>query len=149
MEEGIIGESVKSAISIKLGEIFGDNTIRYKEKVTKMLYPNFFIYIVSAPITPNTKNRAYINYLVNIKYRVAEDTTNLTNLELELDKIAFRLMTEFTHITLDKPIMIRNARYEKSDGVLEFMCNINVFIQKKLEEKPKQEKLKLDEEVEE
>ena len=132
----VIGESVKSAISIKLGEIFGNSTKRYKEKVTKMQYPNFFIYIVNPSITPNTQNRWHIDYLVNIKYRVAEDTTNVTNLQQQLDDIAFRLMTEFTEI-----------QFEKVDGVLEFMFNLTLRVQRQLEPIVKQEKLKLNEEV--
>ena len=53
----IIGETVKSATSIKLGQIFGATTKRYKEAVTNVQYPNFFIYVVTQNITPDTKNR--------------------------------------------------------------------------------------------
>ena len=143
----VIGESIKSAISIKLGEIFGTDTYRYKEKVTKMQYPNFFIYLVNPTITPNTQNRWHIDYLINIKYRYAEDTTNITNLEQELDRIAFKLMTEFTEIQLERPIFVRNARYEKSDGILEFFCNVTLRIERKLEEEPIQTNLDIKREV--
>lgn len=143
----VIGESVKSAISIKLGEIFGEDTNRYKEAVTKMLYPNFFIYQVSADITPNTVNRWHIDYLMNIRYRVAEDTTNITTLEQKLDEVALKLMAEFTEIQLERPVFVRNARYEKVDGVLQFFFNVTVRIQRELEEEPVQEKLNINEEV--
>lgn len=144
----VIGESVKSATSIKLGEIFGEDTKRYKEAVTKMTYPNFFIYQVSANIIPNTQNRWHIDYLMNIRYRVAEDTTNLTTLEQELDKVALKLMAEFTEIQLERPIFVRNARYEKVDGVLQFFFNVTVRIQRELEKQPIQQKLNFNEEVE-
>ena len=141
----VIGESVKSAISIKLGEIFGKDTIRYKEKITNMSYPNFFIYLVKPSIKPNTINRWHIDYLVNIKYRVAEDTTNIKNLEQQLDDIGFRLMTEFTEINLGHPVFIKDARCEKADGILEFFCNLTVRVMREYDPRPYQEKLKIEE----
>lgn len=144
----VIGESVKSATSVKLGEIFGTDTKRYKESITKMTYPNFFIHQVSTNIEPNTTNRWHIDYLINIRYRVAKDTTNITTLEQQLDAVALKLMTEFTEIQLERPIFVRNARYEKVDGVLYFFFNVTVRIQRELEQGPIQQKLNINEEVE-
>lgn len=143
----IIGETVKSATSVKLGEIFGENTKRYKEAIAKMEYPNFFIHQLSANIREDTRNRWFIDYLINIRYRYKKDTSNINDLEQKLDEIAIKLMTGFTEIQLERPVNVRNARYEKVDGVLHFFFNVSIQVQKQLQEEPKLEKLNIKEEV--
>lgn len=143
----IIGETVKSATSIKLGEIFGEKAKRYKEAIPKMIYPNFFIHQISANIREDTKNRWFLDYLINIRYRYVKDTSSINDLEQKLDEIALKLMTEFTEIQLERPIKVRNARYEKVEGVLYFFFNVSVQIRKDLQEEPRQEKLNIKEEV--
>ena len=145
----IIGESIKSATSIKLGEIFGTDIKRYKESIINIQYPNFFIYQVSANIESDTYNRRIINYLVNIRYRYVEDISTISNLEENLDKMGLKLMTEFNTIQLEKPMKVLNARYEKADGVLQFFFNINVRIKKELTEEEKMQILKLNERLKE
>lgn len=145
----VIGESIKSATSIKLGEIFGTDVKRYKESITNVQYPNFFIYQVSANIEPDTRNRWFINYLINIRYRYVADITKVTNLEEELDKIALQLMTELNEIYLEKPVRLTNARYEKADGVLQFFCNARVRVKKHLSQEEKMHILKLNEKLKE
>lgn len=145
----IIGESIKSATSIKLGEIFGTDIKRYKESIINIQYPNFFIYQVSANIESDTYNRRIINYLVNIRYRYVEDISTVSNLEENLDKMGLKLMTEFNTIQLEKPMKVLNARYEKADGVLQFFFNINVRIKKELTEEEKMQILKLNERLKE
>ena len=148
MSYELIGESVKSAISIKLGDIFKtprtvngqpvyDYPIRYKESITNMQYPSFHIIQVNTSVTPlQTKyqgafnkdlKRMQIDYLFNIQYRVASDTELVSNLRTQLDGIGFRLMTEFTEINLERPVYTKNCRYEIVDGVLQFFCNITVY----------------------
>lgn len=133
----IIGETIKSAISLKLGEIF-NNPYRYKENITKPKYPNFIIIQVDANATPkglsgtsntlNTKrNRIQLDYSFNIQYRVAEDTELVHDLRQQLDDIGFKLLTNFTSINLEVPIKIKNARYEIVDGVLQFFFDITIF----------------------
>ena len=56
MSYEIVGESVKSAMSIKLGQIFPDIT-RYKEAITTLKYPHFFIYQISMETIAQEKNR--------------------------------------------------------------------------------------------
>lgn len=141
----VIGESIKSATSIKLGEIFGTNIVRYKEAVTNLQYPNFFIYQVSASIEPDIRNRWTINYLINIRYRYVQDTQTVTDLEQKLDEIGFTLLSEFTDIKLDKIVKVTNARYEKADGVLQFFCNIPIRIKRVLTEEEKMQILELNE----
>lgn len=145
----IIGESIKSATSIKLGEIFGTNIKRYKESVTNVQYPNFFIYQVSANITPTTRNRWNIDYLMNIRYRYVQDVETVTNLEQKLDEMALNLMAQFTEIQLERPVKVKNARYEKADGVLQFFFNVTVMIQRQLTEDEKMRILKLNEKLKE
>lgn len=145
----IIGESVKSATSIKLGQIFGTDIKRYKEAVTNVQYPNFFIYIVSPSIEPDTKNRWNMDYLVNIRYRYVKDIETVTDLEQNLDEIGFRLLTEFMSINLERPVKVRNARYEKADGVLQFFFNVTVRVQKELTEDEKMRILSLNERLKE
>lgn len=148
MSYEIIGETIKSATSIKLGDIFKVATIkdgvttytyptRYKENITKPKYPSFWIIQVSQSVTPkglsNTsalnskRNRIQIDYLINIQYRLAENTETVSNLRQQLDAVGLKLNTEFTELNLEKPTKIKNARYEIVDGVLQFFFNITVF----------------------
>lgn len=145
----IIGESIKSATSIKLGEIFGTSIKRYKESIINIQYPNFFIYQVSANIESDTHNRRIISYLMNIRYRYVQDISTVTNLEETLDKIGLELMAQFDTIQLEKPMKVLNARYEKADGILQFFFNINVRTKKGLTEEEKMQILKLNERLKE
>lgn len=145
----IIGESIKSATSIKLGEIFGTGIKRYKESIINIQYPNFFIYQVSANIESDTYNRRIISYLMNIRYRYVQDISTVTNLEETLDKIGLELMAQFDTIQLEKPMKVLNARYEKADGILQFFFNINVRTKKELTEEEKMQILKLNERLKE
>ena len=132
----LIGESIKSAISIKLGELF-DNPIRYKESITKPSYPNFHIVQSSCNVTPmQTKvegalhkdlKRIKLDYFMNIQYRIAQDTELITNLKQQLDAVGIKLLAEFTEIELERPVYTKNCRYEIVDGVLQFFCNITVY----------------------
>ena len=139
----VIGESIKSAISIKLGEIFGTDTIRYKESVTNLQYPNFFIYQVSVDGQPDTRNKLNLNYLINIRYRYVEDIKTVTDLEQKLDEIGLKLITELNTIKLGRIVRVTDKRYEKVDGVLQFFCNIPLRIEYELNEEQKMQLLKL------
>lgn len=141
----VIGESIKSATSIKLSDIFGDGVRRYKESITNIQYPNFFIYQVSQDITPDTRNRWNIGYLMNVRYRYVEDVETVTNLEQQLDAISLKLLTEFTEIQLERPLKVKNARCEKADGVLQFFFNVDVRVKRELTEDEKMQLLKLNE----
>ena len=143
----IIGESIKSAISIKLGEIFGTDTIRYKEKVSKMKYPNFFIYQLSVTPTAKGRNRWELEYLINIRYRYTEDVTTISNIEQILDDVGLQLCTQLTKIDLELPVQTYNRRYEKEDGICQFFCNIKIFIKPNMVEDIKMKNLDLNEEV--
>lgn len=136
MSYEIIGETLKSAISIKLGQLF-DNPIRYKENITNPQYPNFFINQISSNVTSlqtkvqsafnNDLKRMRIDYLFNIQYRLASNLETITNLKQQLDAVGFKLITKFTDIQLEKPVYTTNRRYEIVDGVLHFFFNITIY----------------------
>ena len=158
MSYEIIGETIKSATSIKLGQIF-DNPYRYKENVTNPKYPCFNIIQVNLSVTPqqsygtsildNPLKRIQLDYLMNIQYRVAENTETVTNLQQQLDEIGLKLLAEFTELNLEKPTKVKNAYYEKVDGVLQFFYNITVFAIPEIEEENKMETLDINKNIEE
>ena len=143
----IIGETIKSATSIKIGDIFKVETTkdgkttytypkRYKENITKPVYPSFWITQLSQNIEHRGVGieRYAITYLINIQYRVAENTETITNLRTQLDAIGFKLNTELTELDLDVPTKTKERRYEIVDGVLQFFFNITVFATPETEE---------------
>ena len=154
----IIGESIKSATSIRLGELF-DNPIRYKENITNQQYPNFHIIQINTNITPrqhlpesvlnNDLRRVQIDYSMNIQYRVASDTELITNLRQRLDEIGLKLVSEFNYITLDRPMWVTNSRYEIVDGVLQFFFNVAVFATLEQQDDPTMEDLTIEENLKE
>lgn len=143
----ILGETIKSATSIKLGQIFGSNTIRYKESVVNVKYPHFFISQPSLEITPAGKTRLKLDYLINIRYRIASDVSTVTNVQQQLDAIGTKLCYELLDLPLELPTKTRNRYYEKDDGVLQFFFNITVFAEPQKTEEDKFKKLKIIEEV--
>lgn len=142
MSYEIIGESIKSATSLKLGELF-PNCVRYKENITNQTYPNFHIVQVNVNATPRQRvvQRAYnkecrriqLDYLMNIQYRVAKDTEAITNLRQQLDNIGLKLLVDFKDLNLNYPTEVNNARYEIVDGILQFFFNIRIFIETDLQ----------------
>lgn len=144
----IIGETIKSATSIKLGQIF-DNPKRYKENITKPTYPSFWIIQVNLEVTPAGvgTGRIQLDYLMNIQYRVAENTENITNLRQQLDFVGLKLNTEFNELDLELPTKVKNKSYEIVDGIGQFTFNITVFAVPKTEEKEKFKDYELNEEV--
>ena len=144
----IIGETIKSATSIKLNEIF-DNPKRYKENVTKPTYPSFWIIQVNLTVTPAGigTGRIQLDYLMNIQYRVAENTETITNLQQQLDEVGLKLNTQFNELDLELPTKVKNKNYEKVDGVGQFTFSITVFANPETEEEIKFRELNINEEV--
>ena len=163
MSYEIIGETIKSATSIKIGEIFkvATNEVdkqgnpiytypkRYKENIAKQTYPNFHIIQVNLDITPAGigNDRIQLDYLINVQYRVAENTEIITNLQQQLDNIGLKLCAELTELNLELPTKTKNRRYEKVDGVLQFFFNITVFAVPETEDEDKFKDYELIEEV--
>ena len=157
MSYEIIGETIKSAISLKLGEIF-TNSKRYKENITNPIYPSFWIIQVNLAQSPagltnrnrvtNTPiKRMQLDYLMNIQYRVAENTEGITNLQQQLDNVGLKLNIEFNEIDLELPTKVYNKNYEKIDGVGQFTFNITVYANPETEDETKMQILDLDENI--
>lgn len=140
----IIGETIKSATSIKLGEIF-NNPHRYKENITKQDYPNFHIIQVTVNIAHTGRNRLQLDYLMNIQYRVAENTESITNLQQQLDAVGLKLCSELTELDLELPTKTKNRYYEKVDGVCQMFFNITVYANPQIEDEIKMKSLDLNE----
>lgn len=146
MDYEIIGETIKSATSLKLGELF-DNPIRYKENITNMKYPNFFIDQINLTISPAGRKRLQLDYLINIRYRIASDVQTVSNLQQKLDDVGLKLCSEFLVLDLERPTKTKNRYYEKNDGILQFFFEITVFAVPEEDNTIKQQKLKLNKEV--
>lgn len=152
MSYEIVGESVKSAMSIKLGQIFPDIT-RYKEAITTLKYPHFFIYQISMETIAQEKNRYILSYLMNIRYRYVDDVDTVNDLNQHLDNVALKLLSELDTISftdedgITRPVEIQNPRYEKQDGVLYYFCNVNIRVKRPTEKDAQMNKLNLTEEV--
>ena len=138
----IIGETIKSATSIKLEEIF-DNPKRYKENITNPQYPNFSIVQVNVNITPAGRTRLQLDYLMNIQYRVAENTESITNLQQQLDAVGLKLCAELTELDLELPTKTYNRYYEKVDGVCQMFFNITVYANPETKDETKMQVLGL------
>ena len=155
----IIGETIKSATSIKIGDIFKVATTgqdgkitytypkRYKENVSKPTYPSFYITQLNLEVTHKGQKRIQLDYLMNIQYRVTENTDTITNLQQQLDEVGLKLCSELTELNLELPTKTKNRNYEKVDGVLQMFFNITVFAIPEETEDDKMKKYKLNEEV--
>ena len=144
----IIGETVKSATSLKLGQIF-DNPTRYKENINNPRYPSFWIIQVTQNVTPAGvgNNRMQIDYLINFQYRVAENIENVSNLRQQLDAVGLKLCTELTELDLELPTKTKNRYYEIVDGVCQMFFNITLYAIPETEEETKMEVLDLEENI--
>lgn len=169
MSYTILSETIKSAISIKLGDIFkvptgqvdqqGNPTYtypyRYKETVTNPRYPNFYIVQVNLSQRPNglqgsrvlanetLVKRMQLDYLCNVQYRYAEDTELVSSIKQKLDEVGFKLNTEFNTLDLELPVNIYNKNYEKVDNIGQFTFNVTIFAKSEEEIKQVMEKLQI------
>lgn len=146
MSYAIIGETIKSATSLKLGQIF-NNPKRYKENVTEQQYPNFHIIQVDMTATPTTRGRIQLDYLMNIQYRAAKNTELINNLQQHLDEVGLILCSELTELDLERPTQTKNRNYQKADGVLQMFFNITVYVTPEKTDDEKFKELELNEEV--
>ena len=156
MSYAVIGETIKSATSIKIGEIFKTASIvdgktvytypkRYKENITNPQYPNFNIIQVNVNVEHAGKTRLQLDYLINVQYRVAENTEVVSNLQQRLDEVGLKLCAELTELQLELPTKTKNRYYEKVDGVCQMFFNITVYANPETEESPKMQVLDFEE----
>lgn len=139
----IIGESIKSASGAEIMKSFPGATW-YKEQITTLKYPHFFVHQLTLDITEDRKNRWWISALMNIRYRIAADPTTDSKLQEKLDAVGLQLLCDLQNIYLiDILVKIRNARYEKVDGVLFFFYDIKFQVTKPQLDKVKQMQLEI------
>lgn len=133
----IIGETIKNAILGKLLELFPNVSV-YKEQMTTPDFPHFFILQLNTSSVEDRKDKYFITYLMNIRYREVADVATEAKIEQKLDDIGNELIINFTDVQIgEKPYKIREAYYEKIDGVLHFTCKIKIQVEKeKIQETP-------------
>ncbi|MEG0431064.1 MAG: hypothetical protein RR420_05570 [Anaerovoracaceae bacterium] len=124
----ITGETVKSAVGQQVKKIFPDIPW-YKDSVTLPKYPNFFVNQLQVIATPDRLNRWLLTYLFSIEYRIANDLTTITNINTQLDKIAMELFYGMENLEEIK-VRTKNQRAEKSEGILVFIFDVNVWVRK-------------------
>ena len=138
----IIGTSVTGGLVAELERIFPD-IARYRETfpVQKQRFPHFFVHQLSQNLQEERRNHWIVEYMINIRYHVAEDpSTVVGSLQERLDAIGLQMLSELTHITWgDMPVKVRSPRTEKVDGVLHWFGEIRVMATKPQLEKIKQE----------
>ena len=143
-------EEVKNALVSRLLEV-APECEAYKEAVTKPAYPHIFVHLLSATDDEDRRNRHFITYSFDLRYRVASDSSTDLRLEQDLDAMALRMMAGLNIIPCgDEKIRIEGKRYEKVDGVLHFFCGVTmqVMLADPEEEVIKQGKLDVEIELE-
>ena len=137
----LTSETIKNAVFGELQEIF-PNIAVYKEQSTLPKFPHFFINQLNLSTSQDRKDHYFQTYLMNIRYRQVADPSNEAKIEQELDEIGHRMIEDFVKIQLNnRPHKIREAYYEKVDGVLHFSCQIRVQVEKQKQESIKMEHL--------
>lgn len=139
----IYGETIKNAIFGKLTELFPNVTV-YKEQITVPTFPNFFINQLNVSTVEDRKDKYFITYLMNIRYRQVGDVATEAKLEQKLDDVGNDLIINFTNIEIGgRPKKITDAYYEKVDGVLHFSCKIKLQVEKEKIEQTKMENIEI------
>lgn len=139
----IDSEDVKQAIIQRLLDLFPDITV-YKEAKTNIVYPHFFVYQISLSAEEERKNHNWLTYLMEIRYRVASDSSTDLKLEQNLDNMGLKLLQGFNIIDFEQEkIRCEQKSYEKVDGVLHFFTTIKILTKKVPEKNIKQNKLEV------
>ena len=138
----LTGESIKTGLRIELLKLFTGATV-YTEQIgdSVAVYPHFFVNQLTLSAQEDRRDHWFLQYLINLRYRVAAEPFLDRNLNQKLDAVGLQLL-EIKWITIG-PYRERllNPRCEKVDGVLHFFTNFNVQATKEEEEGVKQEKL--------
>lgn len=139
----LYGETIKNAIFGKLKELFPSVAV-YKEQITLPEFPNFFINQLNVSTVEDRKDRYFITYLMNIRYRQVGDISTEPKLEQRLDDVGINLIINFTDIEIGgKPRKIIESYYEKVDGVLHFSCKVKLQVEKEQIEQIKMENVEI------
>ena len=127
----VLGESVKTGLSIKLSSQF-PSVVSYREQLsnpTLIKFPHFFIEQVTQSITEERRGYFWLHYLMVVRYRMAAEISTVFNLQSQLDEISFEIM-QIKNIPLSNRILsVKNKNTEKIDGVLHWFCNFDFEVQ--------------------
>ena len=121
-------DDIKSAISIKLNQIYGDNYEIYTKDVKQGLNPPcFFIKILNSSRRQLIGNRYYLEVSVDVHYFPSVRGNND-----ELDEVGTGLFNDLEYITMLNGDQIRgtNMSYEKENGVLHFFVTYRMIVKK-------------------
>lgn len=123
----IDSEDVKQAIVQKLLEMFPDIAV-YKEAKTSVVYPHFFVYQINVTCNEERKNYFLLSYSMEVRYRVASDSSTDLKLEQNLDNMGLKLFQGFNIIDFeDEKIRCKDKSIEKVDGVLHFFFTVDIL----------------------
>ena len=123
----IDSEDVKQAIVERLLKLF-PNVAVYKEAKTNIVYPHFFVYQITLSSEEERKDYHLLSYSMEIRYRVASDSSTDLKLEQNLDNMGLKLLQDFNIIDFEEEkIRCKDKRYEKVDGVLHFFFTIDIL----------------------
>ncbi len=127
----LIGEVIRSAIVVKLRELFPDITV-YKEKIEQgVRYPHFFILPLNTTYEKELGLRGWVYYQVNIRYRPTQDFNSKYS---DLEQVGTDLMWALDTITVaGYPLRGRDMNYQIVDGVLQFFINFRMRIKQEQE----------------
>lgn len=123
----IDSEDVKQAITQRLLELFPDIAV-YKEAKTNIVYPHFFVYQINVSSEEERKDYFLLHYSMEIRYRVASDSSTDLKLEQNLDNVSLKLLQGFNIIDFeDEKVRCKEKSVEKVDGVLHFFFTIDIL----------------------
>lgn len=127
----LIGEVIRSAIVVKLRELFPDITV-YKEKIEQGIrYPHFFILPLNTTYEKELGLRGWVYYQVNIRYRPTQDFNSKYS---DLEQVGTDLMWALDTIAVaGYPLRGRDMNYQIVDGVLQFFINFRMRIKQEQE----------------
>ena len=124
------GEDVKQAVVERLLEVF-PNVAVYKEAVTNVAYPHFFVNQVTLIDLEERKNVHLLHYSIEIRYRITPDSSTDLTLQRDLDNIGLKLLQSFDIIDLeDEKVRCTDKSIEKNDGVLFFYFGVQIMARK-------------------
>lgn len=126
MKKKIDGETVKSAIALKLRDFFKasqkDGTMLYpriyKEYIPEgFSLPCFFIWTIKVSQKKRLRNRYTRSYRMDVQYHMENCIGKQYE---ELSSIGHRLMECLKDIQIERPLRGKDADYVIEDGVLHF-----------------------------
>jgi len=131
----IDGETVKSAISMKLAESFPDLTI-YKEKVVQgMQKPCFFIWQLNVNCTQELRNRYNMLFNMIVRYHPQE---NIPDTYSKCADIGIRCIDHLSTIQVEnRPLQATSIRFEIVDDVLFVYADYSIRVDRELPPEPK------------